>query len=308
MPHYILFNLSTKSELLDKLSKEQLKEIAIAEGLTIPEKSSKQALVKELLNISMSRIKEIVSEYTEEIERTTIIKEKIKRTGKMKQKEKSELKIDLSKSEIITSLMENKIRLHPSIIEEFGEKFRFHPKTKGNIFNIYNTFSNDALKTVYNCFVENKLDERGRFLEYRFAQWLVNKDKQISKIDIDKKIPKTNIGEIDVIGYDKIGNIIALAECKARKGKAPKEQIDPWLKSVELIYNHTQGNLKDAYFVNVAGFTDGIKERMLEDKRINEEGFFGMKWGFDWGDIIKKKGVYIFLFEERAGEIKQIFP
>jgi hypothetical protein len=302
--------LSTKSELLDKLSREQLKEIAISEGLKIPEKASKDAIIKELLSLSMSRIREIVSEYTEEIERTTIIKEKIKRTGKMEKKEKTEMKMALSRAEIITSLMENKVKLHPSIIEEFGEKFRFHPETRGDIFTIYKAFPDEALKTVYDCFVENKLDERGRFLEYRFAQWMANKDKEITKIDIRKKIP--NIGEIDVIGYNKDGKIISIAECKARRGKASKEDIDPWLRSIELIKN-IEGSLKNAYFVNVAGFTPGIKERMLEDRRINEDGFFKIKTSlvkFTKEALIigAKEGVNIYLCEERAGKIKQVFP
>jgi hypothetical protein len=302
--------LATKSDLLDKLSREQLEEIATSEGIKLPKGALKQAIIKELLILSMSRIKEIVAEYCEEIERTTIIKEKIKRTGKIGEREKTEVKASVSRAEIITSLMENKIKFHPSIIEEFGENFRFHPKTKGNPFDIYNTFTDEALRAVYDCFVEHKLDPRGRFLEYRFAQWLAEKDRQIDKIDIDKKIP--NIGEVDVIGYDEDGKIISIAECKARRGKASKEEIDPWLRNIELIFRETKGSLKNAYFVNVAGFTDGIKERVLEDKRINNEGFLGIKWGISLSkeEIIigKTKGVNIFLLEERAGKIKQIFP
>jgi len=300
--------LAIKSDLLDKLSREQLEEIAISEGIKLPKGARKQAIMKELLSLSMSRIKEIVAEYAEEIERTTIIKEKIKRTGKVREREKAEVKVKVSRAEIITGLMENKVKLHPSIIEEFGENFRFHPKTRGNPFDIYNTFTDEALKSVYDCFVEHKLDPRGRFLEYRFAQWLAEKDRQIDKIDIDKKIPI--IGEIDVIGYDGDGKIISIAECKARRGKASKEEIDPWLRSVELIFKETKGSLENAYFVNVAGFTDGIKERVLEDKRIDDKGFFGMKWGLDLSTdwLVKKKGVNIFLCEERAGKIKQVFP
>jgi hypothetical protein len=293
------------------LSRKQLKEIALSEGLKIPEKASKDAIIRELLSLSMSRIRELVSEYAEEIERTTIIKEKIKRRGRMEGREKTEIKATLSRAEIITSLMENKVKLHPSIIEEFGEKFGFHPKTKGDIFAIYNTFTDEALRTVYDCFIKKKLDRTGRFLEYRFAQWMANRDKEITRIDIDKQIP--NVGEIDVIGYDEYGKIISIAECKARRSKASKEDIDPWLRSIELIFNKTKGSLKKAYFVNVAGFTDGIIERMLQDKRIEKDGFFIVRKSivkFTEGDIVfrAKEGVNIYLCEERSGKIEQIFP
>jgi hypothetical protein len=236
---------------------------------------------------------------------------KIKRKGRIKGMEGTATKTTLSRAEIITSLVENKVKLHPSIIEEFGEKFRFHPKTKGDLFTIYNTFTDEALRAVYDCFIEKKLDRSGKFLEYRFAQWMANRDKEIAKIDIEKTIP--NVGQIDVIGYNEEGKIISIAECKARKNKASKEEIDPWLRNVELIFNITKGSLKKAYFVNVAGFTDGIVERMLQDERIEENGFFIIRKAavkFAEGAIVfgAKEGVNIYLCEERSGKIEQIFP
>lgn len=301
--------MSTKYDLLNKLSKDQLKEIAISEGFKVPEGATKDDIIKILLRLSMSRIKEVVSEYVEEVERTTIIKEKIKRKGRIEKRERTE--ITLSRAEMLVKLLENNVRLHPSLIEELGEKFRFHADTKGPLHNIYSKFPEDALRAVYECFIECKIDERGRYLEYRFAQWLAKTDKRINKIDIDKKIP--NIGEIDVIGYDKKGRIIVIAECKARKSKASKEDIDPWLRNVELIFNETKGSLTDAYFINIMGFTDEIRKRMLEDKRIDERGFFKIKRSFVKiveGDIVfgALEGVNIHLCEERSGEIKQIFP
>jgi len=141
---------------------------------------------------------------------------------------------------------------------------------KGGWHKIYDGFNEEALRALYECFVKKKLDRKGRYLEYRVAQWLTRRNKAIDKIDIDKRFPK--IGEIDVVGYDKKGNIICIAECKARKSKASKEDIDPWLKNVELMFNESKEKLQEAYFVNVAGFTDGIKNRMLEDKKITKDG------------------------------------
>lgn len=243
--------------------------------------------------------------YTLKLIRT---EKKLSEQEKLKEKGKTKTRV---RGELIADLLKKKVKLHSSLIEEFGEIFRFHPKTRGNLFDIYDTFTDEALEVVYDCFVERKLDPRGRFLEYRFAQWLAEKDKEINKIAIDKNI--SSIGEIDVVGYDKYGKIISIAECKARKSKASKEDIDPWLRSVELVFNFTRGSLRKAYFVNVAGFTDGIKERMLEDKRISENGFFLLEKSplkIVKGEIIIgfKNGVNIYLCEERSGQLRQVFP
>ena len=217
------------------------------------------------------------------------------------------IKADLVRNDIINALVVNNVKLHPSIIEELGTKFRFHQRTKGHLFDIYNAFTDAALKAVYSCFVKNEYDRGGRFLEYRFAQWLVGKERQIHKIDFDKKM---SFGEIDVLGYDEDKKIICMAECKARKDKASKEHIDPWLNNVKTIYEKYGESLKTAYFVNVAGFTDGIKKRMLES--VSESGGLsvgGLSARISCGGLwIGKQIVNIRLCEERAGKIKQIFP
>ena len=303
----------TKSELLKKLSPAQLKEIAVAEGIKLPKASRKPKVIRQLLTLSMSKIREYVAEYEEEeIERVTVTREKIKRRkARVGIREKERMKVSLSREKLLTDLVDRKIRLGSSIIKKFGHEFRFHPKTKGSLYSIYREFSDEALRVAHECFVRRTLDKRGRFLEYRFAQWLTKKDKAIDKVEIDKKI--VGIGEIDVVGYSKKGDIISIAECKARKGKASKEQIDPWLKNVELIFNKTKQTLKRAYFVNVAGFTDGIKRRIVEGGGINRKGFLVLEKsrvklteGALWFGY--KAGVNIFLCEERTGKIKQIFP
>lgn len=220
-----------------------------------------------------------------------------------------EISLKLSRAEIINNLQKNKLKLDHSIIEEFGRKYRFHSTKSRDLFETYDAFTDEALRAVYDCFINHEYDSRGRFLEYRFGQWLIGKDKQVEKIEIDKKIQ--GIGEIDVVGYDKEDKIVCICECKARKTKASKEQIDPWLRSVELLYSRTENTLKRAYFVNVAGFTDGIKTRMLENKNLDSKGLLKMKWGLDIhssGIEFGKKGVNIFLCEERSGKIMQVFP
>jgi hypothetical protein len=214
-----------------------------------------------------------------------------------------------SRAEIINILQKNKLKLDHSIIEEFGRKYRFHPTKRRDLFETYDAFTDEALEATYDCFINHEYDSKGRFLEYRFGQWLISKDKQVEKIEIDKTIQ--GIGEIDVVGYDKEDKMVCIGECKALKSKASKEQIDPWLRTVELLYRRTEDALKRAYFVNVAGFTDGIKTRMLENKNLDNKGLLKIKWGFDitWSSTsFGKKGVNIFLCEERSGKIMQVFP
>jgi len=90
--------LVTKADYLKKLSTNQLREIAKAEGIRVPKGARKSTLIDKLLVLSMKKIRSYVHEYVEEIERTTIIKEKIRRRGRIAEREKTEVK--LSKAEI----------------------------------------------------------------------------------------------------------------------------------------------------------------------------------------------------------------
>jgi len=200
--------------------------------------------------------------------------------------------------------MENKVKLHPSLIEEFGEIFRFHPKTRGNPFDIFSEFTDEALKVAYDCFVKHELDSRGRFLEYRFAQWLTKYNKEIVELDIDKKIP--DIGEIDVVGYGKDKRIITIAECKSRGMKAKAEDLDKWITNVKLIIENQKRKyderyLSEAFFVNLSGYTDEALSRFVKRPDVTSTG----KLKVGWGGLEK---IDIGLCEEREGIIKKVFP
>jgi KaiC/GvpD/RAD55 family RecA-like ATPase len=62
----------TKTELLSKLTSDQLKEIAIAENVQIPDEATKDGIIRGLLKLSMRSIRAHVAEYTQEPARTTI--------------------------------------------------------------------------------------------------------------------------------------------------------------------------------------------------------------------------------------------
>ncbi len=76
---------------------------------------------------------------------------------------------------------------------------------------------------------------------------------------------------------------------------------------------YSEGSLTTAYFTNISGYTDGIKNRIFEHPNFDEKGFFKMtkKWrAFTNGYVLAREtlGVDISLCEERSGVIKKIFP
>jgi len=58
--------LTTKTELLNQLSRDQLMEIAIAEGISVSEKAKKEELVRCLLLLTMPKIRQHVAEYQDQ--------------------------------------------------------------------------------------------------------------------------------------------------------------------------------------------------------------------------------------------------
>ncbi|MGD8545781.1 MAG: ATPase domain-containing protein [Candidatus Bathyarchaeota archaeon] len=58
--------MATKTELLKKLTVDQLREIAVAEKIQIPRRSNKNEIIKCLLKLSMKRVRHYVTEYAED--------------------------------------------------------------------------------------------------------------------------------------------------------------------------------------------------------------------------------------------------
>ena len=58
--------MTTKTELLNQLSRDQLMEIAIAEGISVSEKAKKEELVRCLLLLTMPIIRQHVAEYQDQ--------------------------------------------------------------------------------------------------------------------------------------------------------------------------------------------------------------------------------------------------
>ena len=286
----------TKAELLNRLTRKQLEEIARAEGIRIPSGARKAELVKRLTRLRLSRIRELVEEYTEEIERTTIIKEKIKRKRRTREREK--LTITMSKEKIIMKLVDEKIPR--KILEIIGERYRFAPYGRSRL-DIYRNLDEDALEVLYRIFVKKEYDRTGRFLEYRTANWIIKRHR-LSEIKIrDKIIGKSGIlKEADVAGYDENGDLIVVAECKSRGGPTTWSDISKWIETVsDFLERHN--SLRYAYFVSkeryiptaIKEFIHNVKDGILKPKGLKR---------------LIHPGVELYLLEERRGKMIKIFP
>lgn len=61
--------MATKSDFLEKLAIEQLKEIAVVEEIEILNGATKPEIIRRMLRLSMTKIKKYVTEYTEDVEK-----------------------------------------------------------------------------------------------------------------------------------------------------------------------------------------------------------------------------------------------
>lgn len=202
----------------------------------------------------------------------------------------------LEKEKMLADLVRSKIRLHPSILMDMGKTYRFHPVFKGGLFKIYEEFNGRGLEMAYKCFITKESDPTGKCLEYRFAQWLAKKHKKIKAWIFRRRF--SPIGEIDIVGYDENDRIIVVAECKCRKGKAKKQNLDKWIANVKLIkQKDVTPDLKVAYFVNLAGYTQEVLDRLFERSDITSD--FKLKTGL-------AERVELCLCEERDGKIRRV--
>jgi len=287
----------TKAELLYRLSREQLAKIAKAEGVSVPKHSRKPTYVNKLLKLKMSRIREYVEEYIEEIERTTIIKEKIKKRGRIK--EKTTLVFEaISREKLINKLMD--VTISRNIIDSIARRTRSAVSGRSR-FKVYGSLNESALDTLFRVFVKHENDRTGRFLEYRFGNWLLRRNKDVVNMEFRKKLigESRSVHEIDIVGYNNKANVFVIGECKSQRGPATKDHITKWINIVtDLIKNNDDyPELEYAYFVSRGYYADD-SIKMLDG--ATENGKLKLGW---FGPSIKMQ-----LYEERDGKISSVYP
>jgi hypothetical protein len=197
-----------------------------------------------------------------------------------------------------------KYRIPTSILEYVAEKVRSPIKLSGQLLKVYESLNDKALDILHRAFVKCEVDRPGRFLELRLANYMMKQIKEIDKVDFRKKLIGASkaIHEIDIVGYDEKGAVLAIGESKARIGASTKDHVTKWLKEVEdIAKNEDYENLEYVYFMSLGGYTDDAI-KMAKDL-INKEGKYRIKLGLlSWHDV------YLSFLEEREGKICKVLP
>lgn len=212
-----------------------------------------------------------------------------------KQAEKAKLILDLTKQ-----------RIPSSILEHVAKKARSPIRRSTHRLKVYESLNYKALNVLHRAFVKCETDRAGIFLELRLAKSLMKKNKDIVKVDFRKKLIGASkvAHEVDVVGHDKDGEVIVIAESKARKAPTKKDHVIKWLKEIEDIAESDYYNkIGVAVFITLGGYTDDAIQTVKEDKRIDKKGELKIKLGF-----ASRYYIYLYFLEERGGKIYGVFP
>jgi len=291
----------TKTKLLSKLNTNQLKEIALAEGIKLPKRARKSVIIQKLLKLSMSKIKEYVAEYEEEeITRRTIIEEKIRRRRiRAAVREEKKVEVELKDTKIV-SLLDAKI--DRKIIEIIANKYR--SKIEGrSIPKILKSLNDGALDALYRTFVKHEKDRKGLFLEFRAANFIRRKYKDLAdKIVIRKRhlgdIPR----EFDVVCYDKKGRLKILCECKSKSKPVSVKDMNDFIANVKAILknkNYTE-HFEYAFFFTTSDYTQ--EALSIYRKNVNKKGRMTI-WSIP---LLDGAFVDVYLFVERDGQFIRV--
>lgn len=289
------------SDFLQELNLDTLKEIAQNEGMSkVPVNFEKEDLVKYLVGVlTTQKLRFYKKEFYERVIERDVktVHEKITERGFTS--ESAELnETTFDRNSAIMNLARS--RINKMVIEEIANRTRENIPN-GSGFSFWDKMSDNMLQTLHEVFIDKKDDKRGRFFEFRCAEWLARKDKSISKLGIDVKNSQTNNIEMDIIGYRADGSIRFMAECKDRSVKYP--DITAWLKRAESLYEE---GLKTTYFFSSAGYTQGTIDRVETMPNVfKEDGAYVI----DSGGIFKKeKTIEIAIYDVRNGKFREEFP
>lgn len=305
-----VFVLASKTELLKKLDTADLMQLMKNEGYKVPKTANKKTLINLLEpELTIKQIKEYVQEFEEEeIEREIHIKEKIK---KRKSSIRSKTVIQTVTSEkMILDLTDLKIPL--DIIKIIAADHRSPILGRG--VTLYKNLTPEAITTLHSTFIKKEKDRKGKYLEYRLAQYLSKKHRGKQIKLRDKIVGESGVAhEIDSSAYNNKAEPIAIGEAKSKGGKSQKDDMMKWINISEDLAKSQKGNkLTDAYFISIEGATaDALK---LLKSKIDKKGRLRILTGGRvfkslWNDgDLSSASVKIHILEERKGVIQQIFP
>jgi hypothetical protein len=302
----------TKAELLSKLDEKVLKDIAKNEEFSFPKTYGKRELVKYLAGmLTLEKIKEYTAEIYEKETKRTIIHETVKERG-IRLKAKETTKIQFDKLQVIREL--NKQKVDSQVLNAVANKMG-EPIPKGKSFELYDGMSDNMLDYLNRIFVNGELDSEGRFIEFRTANFIKQRNKSaIKRIEIRKKLDK--IGEIDIIGYDSDNKPLVMAECK---GKRPiKDEMAKWLENTRRVYEKDR-SLVASLFVTSNRLTPENLDYIGDCKDVDTKtgqlrlvkGIIerSVQYFFNDDKSTSESGkVYLSIYEVRQGVFTKVFP
>lgn len=147
---------------------------------------------------------------------------------------------------------------------------------------------------LYDVFVRKLSDKSGKYAEYRLANHLLGskEGEQIDKLDFRTKLVGTSNDkhEFDVLGYDKRGNLLMLAESKDRKSKITKVDIFKFFEEI-IDISDTKKNwlLRFIHYGSTSLFTDDAKNYIKH--KLDRKGRLRVRFG---------EPIYCYFYEERS--------
>lgn len=293
---------------LEKLEFDDLKEIAQKENIALPQNVDTEKLAQLIaMYLTPTKIKKYVKEYYEEqIERETVIKEKITR----KSVREENTTVEFSREKMMVDLA--KLNISKTVLEEVSHYLKSPFASKKNVVEQFGAMNDKLLDSLFRAFVRSEKDSSGRFFEWRFAEYCHDKLKCEKVTFREKLLGKDSVPyEIDIVGRDKEGNIFLIAECKAKGGSPLKEDVAKWLAATEQIKKTMAGDkLERSIFASTSPFTQDVVK--LVKGRGGEDGTMKVTVGsisqYLSGSMGIRGNVSLQMHEELQGQIKRIYP
>lgn len=215
--------------------------------------------------------------------------------------------------------MRNEQKISKLILQEIAKDLN-EKLPKGSGFNFYDKMSDVLLENIHRIFITKENDGKGKYLEYRFANFIAGMTgTEISRLET-RVILSNAVGEIDVLGFDSNNKPTLIAECKDRPVK--HEDVAKWILNTKRVYSDYGGSLAESYFVGSRGYTEGIVSRVETLKEVDvTKGCMKMeiatakdlvshswKWLNNSKGFGETRSVGIQMYEVRQDQFVKIFP
>jgi len=241
--------------------------------------------------------------------------------GKTKPNPKKTKGLSLNREELIFEIRNTGEPIDKLVLNELANDLK-EPINKGNNPN-YKTMNQNMLELIYRIFVKKESDVNGKFLEYRFANFLRSHDElKVERIETRCKDFPNICRDLDIVFFNSEGKPIAMAECKDTKPK--NSDLDKWLSNLKSLYALNKDSFKKAYFVCSKPITKEAINRFKGFQEVDsKEGCINMIYGTNkiFGALtkisqclentksFKDTGTIPFeIFEVRANEFVKILP